>query len=778
MLPTEPSLRRRPVGGVPLEVDTFVGRRRELTDIRRLFEGAPLVTLTGPGGVGKTRLALRAAVGMSRTFRDGACLVELANLHDPALLFSFVAEALGLREQSEAFDEYLLVETVRSQHLLLILDNCEHLVMEVALLADALLHACADLRILATSREPLGITGESVLRMTPLSVPAADLTEAQSLSGFESVNLFTDRAVRALPDFVLTSENGPDVARICRQLDGMPLALELAAARLRALSVKDLSARLAQRYQLLTGGSRAAPARHQTLRLCVDWSYEQCTPEERSLWRRISVFTGGFELDAVEATCDIDGLSSRTPILDLLTALVDKSIVSRTTTAHDDTTRFHLLETLREYGLERLAEEGELEVLQTRHAEWCRELVSRAEDELVGSRQIRWLQRLDRELPNVRRALERSTVGSGDRTAVQTAGSLHMFWISRGLLSEGRHWLERALAADDAPPSHARLQALFSLVALAGFQGDTEAAAAGVARSREVASALGDVSATAYVASVAGMLALFGGDLDTAARELEAAANGHHDAGDPNRELETLIGFGLTSALRGDHDAARSSHERVLSITEPRGESWYRSYSLWALGLADLRDARYAEARINLEQSLRLRRSMNDLLGSVWCLEGLALVAAQERASERAAVLLGVASAQSTAAGTPTATFPDLVAMHDECERATRAALGDAEFDKAFFRGEGLTIEPAIAFALGEQTTDQKPEGASTWSVLTPRERQVAQLVAKGLTNQAIADTLVISVRTAQGHVENILTKLGFTSRTQIAVWVAQFDEP
>lgn len=773
MPPAASTVLGRPVRGVPLEVDTFVGRRRELAEVRRLFGRAHLVTLAGPGGVGKTRLAVRTAAGMGRTFRDGVCFVDFGKLHDPDLMISFVAESLGMREQSEAFDEAALLETLRQLKLLLILDNCEHLVETVAVLADRLLHACPDLRILATSRESLGIGGEALLRVSPLSVPDRTHSETQSLAGYESVSLFAERALRAVPDFELTNENSEDVAEICRQLDGMPLALELATARLRTLSIQDLSSRLTRRYQVLTGGSRAAPERHKTLRLCVDWSYDQCTREEQTLWRRISVFAGGFELDAVEATCDFGGLSSKFTVLDLLTALLDKSIVTRVPTLANDVTRFHLLETLREYGMERLEDEHELEVLQVRHADWCRHLVVQSAEQLVGPNQIGILMRLDRELPNIRRALDHCTRGKGNcATAQLIAGSLHMYWISRGLLSEGRHWLGLALADEDVPPSHSQLQALFCLVALAGFQGDVDAVREAVDKSRAVASGIDDPAARAYLASVSGMLALFEGDLPRAARGLEEGAQGHREAGDLNREIETLIGFGLASALQGDLDAARASHRRVLSLTEPRKESWYRSYSLWALGLADLREGQHVEARRNLEQSLRLRRAMNDLLGSAWCIEGLALAASQEKPGERAATLFGMASALSSVAGTPTATFPDLVVMHDAGERATRDAMGDAAFDRAYLHGKGLGIEEAVAFALGERAPEEKPQ-PSSWSVLTPREREIAQLVAEGLTNQAIADTLVISVRTAETHVEHILTKLGFNVRSQIATWVA-----
>jgi len=769
-------LLRRPSGTLPLEVDAFVGRRQELADVRRRFGSSPLVTLAGPGGVGKTRLSVRAAAAMGRTFRDGVCFVELGNLNDPALLVPFVGDAVGLHDQSGTLDLERLATFLGDRHLLLILDNCEHLVDAVAQLTDALLQRCADLRVLATSREPLSIKGESVLRVPPLTVPDLAPADTQALPGFEAVTLFAERAAIARPDFALTSENGPDVAQICRQLDGMPLALELAAARLRTLSVKDLAGRLTKRYQVLTGGSRTAPTRHQTLRLCVDWSYEQCSPAEQQLWRRVSVFVGGFELDAVEAACTDDGVVDF-ELLDTLTILVDKSIVGRSTDGSDGATRFELLESLREYGLERLEEAGEHELMRDRHAAWCRDLVVRSSEELVGPDQMQWTSRLDRDMANIRLALSHAIQAPKlGETAQLIAGSLHMYWISRGLLSEGRHWLGRALAREDVAPSETQVQALYCLVALAGLQGDVAAASEAVVKAQEVAAQVPGPSSTAYVASVTGLLALLTGDLEVATRDLQEAARGHQDSGNLNRELENLIGLGLAHALQGDHASAKSVHERVLSLTEPRGETWYRAYSRWALGHAHLRQGSLDEARQSFEQSLRLRSTMQDRLGSVWCLEGLALVAAQDGSLERAAVLFGMSSAQSSVAGTPTATFPDLHTLHEKWERRTREKLGDAAYDQAFSRGGGLSIDEATAYALGKGSK-LKPQLATTpWSVLTPREREVARLVTSGLTNQGIAEALVLSRRTAEAHVEHILTKLGFNSRMQIASWVRDAD--
>lgn len=757
-------------GFLPAEVDSFVGRRRELAEIRRLFGTAPLVTLVGPGGVGKTRVVLRSAATLSRSFRDGVCFLPLGDLREPELLVTAFADALGLREQSRAITLDEIAAFLGDQRILLVLDNCEHLLDGAAALADEVLRACPEVRVLATSREPLSIPAESVLRVPPLSVPNPEEPNSpQSLPQFESVNLFVDRAVRARPDFVLTEGNCAYVAQICHRLDGVPLALELAAARLRTLSPRDLAERLEDKYALLTRGSRVAPTRHQTLRLCVDWSYEQCTAAEKLLWSRLAVFRGPFELDAVEAICGFGAIKGD-EVVDLLSQLVDKSVVGRDGDLDDS--QFRMLETLRDYAVEKSAEGGEFSELRARHRDWYRNFVATAQRELVGPQQISWMTRVDRELPNIRAALDFALAPDGDPHVAQAiAGALHMHWISRGLLSEGRYWLTRAIHADSTP--HADLeQALYCAVAITGFQGDPEAAAEYVAISNAIDAVLGNVLSRGYAASNLGMLALFQGDLPTAVVELGNAADAFRAVGEVNHEVEILIGLALAAGLAGEGTAARSAHERVLAITENRGESWYRAYSLWALGIALWRDNDPTAAHTMLDQSLRLRRAMNDLLGSVWCLEGLAFVAAGEGDAHRAAVLLGSSEALASLAGAPAATFAELSDAHDQTSDSARTLLGDADYIKAFTYGAGLQVGDAVAFALGE-TLAAAPTKSSSWSVLTPRERQVADLVATGLTNAEIADKLVISQRTAEGHVENILSKLGFTSRTQIAAWVA-----
>ncbi|HET7690952.1 MAG TPA: LuxR C-terminal-related transcriptional regulator [Nocardioidaceae bacterium] len=758
-------------GNLPAELTSFVGRRHELAEIRRLFTSSSLVTLTGPGGVGKTRLVLRAAAGLTKAFPDGVWLVELGEINDPELIPQTVAEALLLRDQSGLTTLDSLVANLADRRLLLILDNCEHLVAHVAKLADTLRRSCPELRILATSREALGIEGETTIRVPPLAVP--DPSQPVALKGlpqFDAVNLFAERAAAAQPDFEVTDANREAVLRIVQQLDGVPLALELAAARLRTLSPEELADRLADRYRVLTGGSRVAPARHQTLRMCVDWSYTQCTPLEQTLWNRISVFVGGFELDAVEGICAFGDLL-RLDVLDLLASLVDKSIVTRIEAG--DRARFRLLESLREYGLERLHESGEYHDVRQRHRDWFADLAVRSRAEWISRTQVTWTKRLDRELANIRAAFDYSVLEPEQSlVGLRLTESLHLYWVSRGLLTEGRRWLARSLADTADLPLPERVNALYSAVALAGMQGELAAAHTLLEQCQSLAAQLGEEHLRGVALHAAGVTALFEGDPRSAVKELQDATDVFRQVDDLTRLVEALIGLALAAGFSGENALAKACHEEVLEITQPRSETWSQAYSLWAYGLVVWREGDLARANSMLEESLRLKVALDDLLGSVWCLEALAFVAMAQGDANRAAILLGASAKLSGDFGTQSGTFPDLETAYDDCETAARAALGDKGFEAARKRGSDLDFQEAMAFALGERTRPAE-RVAAAGQVLTAREREVAELIAEGLTNKAIAARLVISQRTAQGHVENILSKLGFTSRTQVAAWVA-----
>ncbi|MFC9358899.1 protein kinase [Rhodococcus sp. NPDC057014] len=755
-------------GTLPLELTSFVGRRHELTEAKNLLAGSRLVTLTGIGGVGKTRLAMRVASAMQREYDDGVRLVELGELREELLVDS-VATAVGVRDQSARPVGEVLVEFLAPREVLLVLDNCEHVVDAVAELAGLLLQACPRLRILATSREPLGIGGEAVLRVPPLGVPDPERTSSvRGLPKYDAVTLFAERGAAAVPGFALTEENAAAVAGICHRLDGLPLPIELAAARLRAMTPEQILRRLTDRYALLTRGSRGAPTRQQTLRLSVDWSFELCTAGEQLVWCRLAVFAGSFELDAAEQVCGA-GLDPD-ELLDTVTSLVEKSILIRE--EHGSVVRFRMLETLREYGDEKLEQTCEAVPLRRHHREWYERLALEVEAEWISADQLGWIARLKREQPNLREALEFS-VDDDPVAGLRTAAALHVFWASQGLYSEGRRWLDRLLSRESGPPTPERANALYCATVMANAQGDIHAGTALVEEGHTLAARNSDPMIRAFVSFADGMLALYRGDLVRARSQLEATLAEFSKRGDRTLEVAVLYPLGTAYGLSGMTERSIESQERVLAITEKYGEKMYRSHSLWALGIAVWRDGDVDRAVRVLEQSLELTRHVHGPRIAASCLEALAWIEGDQRNLIRAATLMGASEALARSVGGTVIIHSDLLVYHQNCEQDARQELGVAAFEKAHRKGEQLGFDAAIAFALHEQPPAASTPDTDASTRLTKRERQVAGLIAEGLTNQAIAGRLVISPRTVQGHVEHILAKLGFTSRTQVAAWVA-----
>ncbi|TJZ79602.1 LuxR family transcriptional regulator [Rhodococcus oryzae] len=758
------------VGNLPLELTSFVGRRHEVTEARRLLSESRLVTLTGIGGVGKTRLALRVAEDSRRAFDDGVWLVELGEVYDPTLVPATVAAALGLRDQLAHLPEEVLADHLATRRLLLVLDNCEHLVEAVAALAESLLTACPEMRILAASREALGISGEAVLRVPPLTAPSSD--EASSLQGlprYDAVALFTERASAAVPEFTLTEDNRRAVAGICHRLDGLPLPIELAAVRLRAMTAEQVLQRLTDRFRLLTLGSRGAPTRQQTLWSSIEWSHELCSVREQELWARLSVFAGGFEFDAAEGICA--GELSSAELRVVLASLVDKSILIRE--EQGPAARYRLLETLRAYGNEKLRESGDRDGLHRRHRDWYARLAHTAEAEWIGPNQVSWIARLARETSNLREALQFSLTAPGDAEAdvcLRMVNSLYLYWICRGLISEGRRWLDRALARSGDRRTADRVLALFGCSVMTGMQQEFATAAILVEECGTLAQELGDPMLRAAAGYATGFQSLFSGHLTGARRSFEDALQTSRPTGELHRAIGCLLGLAVASGLLGDEDRSVGCYEQVFAITASRGESYYRAYALWGLGLATLHKGDVTRAAAQLAQALRLVRRVNDPIIATWCLETMGWIAAIEDAPDRAAVLLGAANALAKAEGGITVTLPNLLSHHAECKQRARAALGDRAFEDARRRGRGMDFREAIGYALGERRP-AGPRAVEEAVSLTRREMQVAELVAQGLTNRAIAEKLVISPRTAQGHVERVLAKLAFTSRTQIAAW-------
>ncbi|MGV9869390.1 protein kinase domain-containing protein [Rhodococcus koreensis] len=755
-------------GNLPLELTSFIGRRHELTETKNLLAKTRLVTLTGIGGVGKTRLATRVAASVRRGYADGVRFVELGELRDESSLVDAVASAVGVQDHSARPLRDVLVEHLAPQELLLVFDNCEHMVDAVAKLAGLLLHTCPRLRVLATSREPLNIGGEAVLRVPPLTVP--DPGHQPSLRGlpvYDSVTLFAERGALTVPGFALTEDNASTVVGICHRLDGLPLPIELAAARLRAISPEQILDRLTDRYTLLTRGSRDAPTRQQTLRLSIDWSFELCTAHEQLVWGRVSVFAGNFELDAAEQVCDADLPPNE--LLDTLTSLVQKSILIRE--EHESVVRFRLLGILREYGYEKLEQSGEAVALRRRHRDWYEALALDAEADWISTHQIDWITRLEREQPNLREALE-FCIGDDPAAGLRTACALRWFWSAQSLYNEGRRWLDQLLAHHSGALTLERIKALCYASAMANVQGDLEAGAGRMAEARRLTERTSDPLIHALIADGEGLLALYSGDLPHACSQLEAALAGFSGRQERTLETSTLYLLGLVYWLSGLADKSIAYHERVLAITESHGEKVYRSQSMWGLGIAVWRRGETDSAVRLFEQSLELTRQVHSPRIAAKCIEALAWVTCEIPDAQRAAVLLGAAEGLAQSVGSTAIVHPNLSLYQQECDASARQQLGDKAFEVAIAQGRNLGFGAAISYALHEQPPNPEPVTVGS-TRLTKRECQVADLIAKGLTNQAIADRLVISPRTAQGHVEHILAKLGFTSRTQVASWVA-----
>ncbi len=840
-------------GNLPAEPNSFVGRERDLGDLALLLKTVRALTLCGPGGIGKTRLATRLGWQLAGEFPDGVWLIELADTSDAALAPRRVANALGVVEEADRPAVATLVDALRGRQLLLILDTCEHVVDAIADLVRELIAGCPQLRLVATSREPLRVRGETVWRVPPLSLTGPALTslplpaasgqaELDAAAGHEAVRLFIDRAAALRPGFALTAHNGPQILQLCRTLDGVPLAIELAAARVRALSVEQISARIGDRFRLLASGDRTAPPRQQTLQAAVDWSYELLTPDEQVLLRRLSVFAG-WSLEMAERVCADDQIGVD-QVLDLLAALIDKSLVALEEEVAGDA-RYRLLDTIREYASARLAAAGEREEFRRRHRDYLLHLIETVvgkafvRDGLSWSQQVEIYHQIASDQANLRAALGYSLDTADAGAGLRLCCALRSPWVVQGDVTEGLGWFARFLVLDVRVPARVRIRALMlgaelafehqeyalawqrAAAAVAMWTSFRAACPAGGQRILALISlragrveeslTLADAavaSAREYqdewdegLALVARATILRGTQLLDAAQESYEAAlellTGNNGWG----VAHALYGFGSLARSRHDNPAALRHFSSALELFRQLGARTEMARSLAGIGRISLAAGDLAAATESLTESLELSMATGQRLGIARGLEALAGLAAARDDDVTAVRIEGAATALRDSIGhhSPTARAQldgQLASAHQRLAQNDTASL--------LAEGRRLSMHEAVRFALSAATPparEGKPaagDGSSgsasgsgggtagplagssalsgsaaliPASVLTARERQIALLIARGLSNKAIADELVISPATAARHVANILAKLGLSSRAQVAAW-------
>jgi non-specific serine/threonine protein kinase len=750
-------------GGLPIELTSYVGRRVELAEAAKLLPASAVVTLAGPGGVGKTRLAIRVAEQAAAGFPDGVIFVELAELRDAELLADTVAFALGLQDQSARATVDTIIRRIGTRRMLLVLDNCEHLIVMCAQLVAALVADCPGLVVLATSRQSLGVVGERILPVAPLPVPdPADVPSAASVAGCDAVRLFVDRARAVLPAFAVTDDNCRDLVALCGKLDGLPLAIELAAVRLRSLSLRQIADRLGQRLTLLTSSHEGSPLRQRTLRALIDWSHELCSEAEQQVWARASVFAGSFTLDAADQVCSGAGVDEE-KVFDHLDALLDKSVLGREES--DGVVRYRMLEVVRQYGQHQLARSGDRDRVMRRHRDWYAGLAARFDAGWLSAEQATWITRLRREHPNLRTALDFCVTVPGESVAgLRIVNAIPDYWGISGMYAEGRIWLERlvAVAPVDVPE---RVGALITCGRLALMQEDLEV---GVARLTEAGELAEDPVETAFVSGMWGLVALFSGEAARGVELLGGALDTFQERGVLRGELILSYLQGLALGLAGEMDRGRSQLAHGIARSAACGETIWRVYALWALALIETVHGDPDAAEAAAHECLRLARPLDLRLAAATATETLAWTAQRKGSHRRAAVLFGAADTIWRGIGVSPHRYVIFGAPRREHLELTRHALGTTDFDRAFAQGGKLTFPAAIAYALDESPTVPAPRVPH----LTKRETQIAELVAKGLTNREIATRLNIALRTADTHVENILAKLQITTRTKVATWI------
>ncbi len=759
-------------GNLPAELTSFIGRRHHVQEVKSALTTARLVTLVGPGGVGKTRLALRAATDLRRGIPDGVWLVELAGLRDAELVPKAVMTSLGLRDELSLWPVSRLIEHVASRRLLLVLDNCEHLLDACAVLADAVLREAPSLRILATSSQPLGVPGETVVQIGPLSIPDPDgRTAPDRIAKSEAVALLVERAREAGSAIEVTPENCDALVQLVRRLDGIPLAIELAAVRLRTLGLDQLVERLSDRFRLLVGGSRTAPLRHQTLEATIAWSHDLLGHDERAVLRRLSVFPGSFSLEAAEQVGRA-GTATPTGVMDVLTSLVERSFVVREGTSRR--ARYRLHETMREFALTRLREADEEAAARGAHLSLFSSLCRFTEFDIPapdGASVLASLDELDLEADNLRAALGHCLADpDGTERGLTMAAGLGQYWRYRAL-TEGARWMDAVLArrgGDDA----IRGRALDVKVSLAVAQGDHAAGLEAAAEATAIARRLGADALLVRILANQAALHVIAGD-GSAARATSADATAlAARLGDDMSFIVAAQSEAFIAFLDGDFARMRDVGLAAAARCRRINEYFVLSVHLTSAGTGALMLGEHAAAEAALTEALRATVVIDDRPGLVLRIQALANSAAMAGRAQRAAELLGAAEMLRLQIGAQVSPFMGPLA--EKAQEQAKSELGEDRFKRGFDAGARLDREGAVALALGERVV--RDTGSSMDKAPNPlgkREREVAELIAEGLSNKEIATRLFLSERTVETHVYNMLNKLGFNSRVSIASWVS-----
>jgi predicted ATPase/DNA-binding CsgD family transcriptional regulator len=809
-------LRRTSRHNLPAPRSSFVGREQEIWEVGRELKTNRLLTLTGAGGSGKTRLALEVARDLLQTYADGVWLVELAPLSEEELVPKAVAEAVKVPERPGEPLADTLTEVLGGRELLLVVDNCEHLLEATARLVDVLLDSCPRLRVLATSREGLEVEGEVRWPVSPLSPPDPERsTSVEELEGSESARLFLARARNRDPSFAFAPGSARAVAKVCSKLEGIPLAIELAAARVGTLSLEQILERLEDSLELLTHGGRTASPRQRTIRGTLDWSHELLLEAERILFRRLSVFAGGWTLEASEVVVSDESMGED-EVVELLSGLVEKSLVIAEPSGEGGSIRYRLLDPVRQYALEKLDESGESEDVKRAHAEHVLALAEEAEPQLIGPREAEYFGHLEEEIDNVRAALSWASEHGEAELGLRLAGSLMSFWSSKGHYGEGRGWLEAALSREGAASAVARAKALGAVGLLASQQGEharaKEAAEEGLRLSKEagiehrrVPFFPGGTPAT-FFPNLMATVAMNEGDPERAmALGEEGLALGRRaDAAQGivfsllilaivatlRAEYERAEGFyaeglslarglgsaywrflylqnwGWTALLRGDPERATVLIEEAVELARERrrGFMGLLSRSLGNLGWAALLGGDLGRARAQFGENLVLSQELGDKGTLLMSLEGLACVAGAEGEAERSAMLFG--AAESLQEALDYRLVPQERAMLEPYRSSLRSRLGAATWEEAVAEGGAMGMDRALAYALSDEKPSAPPSSTPEYPAgLSPREVEVLRLVVEGLTNAQAAKELYLSPRTIETHLTSIYQKLGVSSR-------------